>query len=105
LPVSRRSRYADAVKLEAPDTKGVSRPALGMRLPPRSAGGALAYRHVVTGPETLEEIAWKLYGDSTAWWRLADLNPKVFPLELEPGSALKVADAADVGRIQRTRNF
>jgi len=44
------------------------------------------------GPgDTFENIAARLYGDSSQYWRIADINPQVkFPLDLEAGTVIRI---------------
>ena len=48
-------------------------------------------KYTVRIKDTIESIAAEIYGDSSLWWRIADLNPQVkFPLDLEPGMVIRI---------------
>jgi phage tail protein X len=105
MPVSSRSRYRDLEIFSATDAAGQSHPTVGIRPSPEPRQGLAPFRHVVTGVETLEYLAWRYYGRSDAWWRIADANPACFPLVLFPGTSLVIPDAGEGGRVVRTRRF
>jgi len=46
----------------------------------------------MVGPgDTFENIAARLYGDSSQYWRIADINPQVkFPLDLAAGTVIRI---------------
>lgn len=47
--------------------------------------------YVVSPGDTFENIAARLYGDSSQYWRIADLNPQVkFPLDLKVGTVIRI---------------
>ncbi|HEX8150648.1 MAG TPA: hypothetical protein VF591_25915 [Pyrinomonadaceae bacterium] len=105
MPVSNTSRYFGLDVYDAEDDSGVSRPTVSIRpttTPPRNA---VFYRHPLTGLEDIEYLAWRFFGSSDSWWRIAEANPLVFPLDLRPGMTVNVPAPGDVGRIVRTRRF
>jgi hypothetical protein len=61
--------------------------------------------HRLSGVETIEYLAWHYYGRSAVWWRIADANPLVFPLDYRPGATVRVAPAGAINRVLRTRKF
>ncbi len=105
MPVSIQSRYAGLPVCEAPDAKGELHPTVAMHrhLPPPA--DTPVYRHRITGAETIEYLAWRYYGSSEAWWRIAEANPRWFPLDLQTGTDLAIPGLQDVGRFERTRTF
>lgn len=105
MPVSPRSRYRGIPVFDAPDADGRSHPTVGIRPSHRPRTGPPPFRHVVTAGETLEFLAWRYYGSSDAWWRIADANPNRFPFDLVPGETLVIPEAGDVGRVKRSRRF
>ena len=105
MPVSLTSRYAHTSVYEATGADGQPRAAIGIRPSPEAPDPGRIYRHVVTGVETVEFLAWRYYGSSESWWRIADANPLVFPLDLPTGAAVAVPAAEDVGRVFRDRRF
>jgi len=54
--------------------------------------------HVVKGGDTVENLAYRLYGDPMRWWEIADLNPQLFHAHrsdktftaLTPGDTIRV---------------
>jgi phage tail protein X len=60
---------------------------------------------MLTGVESLEYLAWRFYGRSTAWWHIADANPLIFPLDYRPGMSVTLPQSTGVGRVLRTRTF
>src|SRR4051812_33611561 len=46
--------------------------------------------HVVLGGETLDQLAYTYYGREDLWWRIADANPRRFPLDWAPGDTLVI---------------
>lgn len=107
MPVTSGSRYAGLPVYNAPGPDGVSRPTVAMRLAPAdpSTPAPVVYQHTVTTLETLEYLAWRVYNASDAWWRIADANPPVFPLDWRPGDFVALPVTTNKGRIDRTRRF
>lgn len=105
MPVSSTSRYVGLPIYDAIDDHGVSRPTVGLRPSAPAAPGTAMYRHLVTGTETIEYLAFRYYGSSDSWWRIAEANGLVFPLDLVPGMTVNIPGAGEVGLIVRTRRF
>lgn len=104
MSVRINSRYRGLQTYEARLPAGpVSTVAIRANSPP--AEGTATFQHRITGAETIEYVAWRLLGSSEAWWRLADANPLMFPLDLKPGDSLTVLKPLDGGRIERERVF
>ena len=101
MPVPINSRYATLPTYDAPSADGTAHPTIGLRPPPPGTGGP--FEHRVVGGETIESIAHRYLGSSDAWWRLADLNPHVFPMDLVPGQMVAIPTGSEVGRVTRTR--
>ena len=49
--------------------------------------------HILIGGETLDQLAKRYYGREDLWWRIADANPRRFPLDL--AARRTVGDPAD----------
>ncbi|NNF59406.1 MAG: hypothetical protein HKN04_14315 [Rhodothermaceae bacterium] len=109
MPVASNSRYAQAARYDAPDAQGRMQAAVGLRLaapPPLSPEElGLQRRHLLTGREDLPALAVRYVGDPSAWWRIADMNPRVFPLDFDTGSILVIPSTADAGRVERSRTL
>ena len=49
------------------------------------------YNYVIKSGDTIENLAAKLFGEPSHYWRIADLNPQVaFPFDLEVGSTIRI---------------
>ncbi|OYY91546.1 MAG: hypothetical protein B7Y45_03035 [Sphingomonas sp. 28-66-16] len=105
MPVAIRSRYAAATLQQAPDSDGVDRAALPARLHQPPDPAAARSRHALTGTETLETLSWRYGGTSDGWWRIADANPLIFPLDWRPGQVVEILGTGDAGRVVRDRRF
>ena len=109
MPVPIQSRYRSEPVYDAVDPNGNVHPTLGMRLasPPEAQPAELGLRrrHLLTGTEDMPALAARYLGDPAAWWRVADQNPRIFPLDLETGFILLLPSAKDAGRIERSRSF
>lgn len=103
MPVTSRSRHFRQPVHRVRDASGQEREAIAIRPPPAPPGPSGATQHLLSGVESIEYLAWRYFGQSDAWWRIADANPTAFPLDLFPGSKLSIPAAADVGRMERTR--
>ena len=102
MPVTSRSRYFNHPVHRVRDASGEEHEAISIRpAPPGPSSGAT--QHLVSGLESIEYLAWRYFGSSDNWWRIADANPLRFPLDLFPGAKVSIPATADVGRIQRTR--
>ena len=106
MPVDVTSRYWRLKSFEVLDEDLETTSALPTRL--RRSAQPLSgevYNHQVSGVETIESIAFRFFGKSTAWWVVADANGLTHPLDHRPGTTLKIPPAAGVGQIARTRSF
>ena len=105
MPVASGSRYFNLPVFEAPDDTGESRPTVAMRLAP-GAAPPIVYQHTVAALDTLEYLAWRTFHSSEGWWRIADVNRLVFPLDWRPGDVVALpVTTARRGRVNRTRKF
>jgi hypothetical protein len=104
MPVTNTSRYFGLAVYEAEGADGVSHPTVPIRPsppPPREN----FYRHPLTGVEDIEYLAWRFFGSSDSWWRIAEANQLIFPLDLRPGMTVAIPSPGEVGRVVRTRRF
>ena len=105
MPISNSSRYFGLAVYEAKDARQVSHPTVAIRPSISPPQGTTFYRHPITGVEDIEYLAWRYYGGSDAWWRIAEANELRFPLDWAPGMTLNIPAPGDVGRSVRTRRF
>ena len=103
MPVDITSRYRGLPVQNAPDRNGVMRPTIGLRLLDELTPAT--FRHRLVTLETIESISFLQFSNSTYWWRIADANPRVFPLDWNPNDAMALPSTSDVTRIQRSRSF
>lgn len=103
MPVSVTSRYAALASYDVIGERGRTSALPARPLPEGSETDI--YNHRVSGVETIEYLAWRYYGSSTAWWHLADANELAFPLDYRPGATLRVPPVGGIGRVLRTRTF
>lgn len=105
MPVSPTSRYFGLPVNAVADSTGQTHSAIAIRPHEPPPADAFRYRHVVTGAEDIEYLAWRYLGDSRQWWRIAEANAPMFPLDVRPGLSLAIAMTDQVGRIVRDRTF
>jgi len=48
------------------------------------------FQTVIEAGDTVDAIAFRVYGSSRLWWIIADLNGLIHPLYIEPGTRLKL---------------
>ena len=105
MPIPLTSRYHGTPIYPARDAHGETHPTVGIRPSTPPEPGTPLFRHRVTGVESLEYLAWRYYGTSDAWWRIAEANALVFPLDLKPGATVALPAPEDLGEVKRTRRF
>jgi len=86
--IDRNSRYTRTPVVTAPDPSGAPRPLLALRVP---AAPPATLTHAAGPGERLDHLAWRYYGDPSAWWRICDAADVLDPLDLlAPGRAVPV---------------
>ncbi|WP_326772966.1 hypothetical protein [Streptomyces sp. NBC_01445] len=103
MAVSITSRYRGLAVYDAVDACGTVHPTVEIRRHTAPPADSPDFRHHVTGTEQIEDLAWRFYGHSDAWWCIADANPLAFPLDLRPGDAVAVPATPGIGRVDRER--
>jgi hypothetical protein len=85
MPLSVFSRYAglDTVVLD-----GVA--SLTQRPQPALVTFPDALVHEIIGGETLDQLAKLYYGREDLWWRIADANPGMLPVDWSAGDKLTI---------------
>ena len=88
----RTSRYygIGVTMLTEPD--GTQVPYLARRLLPDPASFTAVSQYTVVAGDRPDLLAFRLLGDASQWWRLADANPVLDPRELTatPGQKIQV---------------
>lgn len=105
MPVSPTSRYSGLPVYPSVDSAGRTHATIAIRPHQPPPAAAFRYRHVVTGAEDIEYLAWRYLGDSRLWWRIAEANTLMFPLDIRTGLSLTIALTDQVGRMVRDRTF
>jgi hypothetical protein len=73
--ISANSRYANSVIVPAANLDGDDILAITFSQP---SDATIRYQyHVVTGDETIDSLAFRIFGDGTLWWAIAKLNPEL----------------------------
>lgn len=89
--IGRRSRYAASILYASGDGDF-----LGMRLPiettPRPDDGF----HTVVEGDRIDLLAFRYLGAADLWWIICDYNDIFFPLEITPGTVLRIPSAEHV---------
>jgi hypothetical protein len=105
MTVGITSRYRGLDTYDATDANGVVHPTVAIRRYAPPPGDAVNYQHQVTGVEGVEYLAWRFYGNSEVWWRIADANPARFPLSLRPGDVEAIPASGASAVLDRERVF
>jgi hypothetical protein len=105
MTVSITSRYRGLDVYDATDAGGAVHPTVAIRRYAPRPPDAVDYQHRVSGVEDIEYLAWRYYGNSETWWRIADANPVTFPLRLRPGDVRAVPVTGSPGLLDRKRVF
>jgi hypothetical protein len=105
MPLQPTSRYQGLPAFSAADAKGMVHPTVAIRLVPAPAVGAAIYQRPITRGDTVESLAAQYYAISDWWWRIADVNAPIFPLDFQPGDIVGIPSVADAGLVVRSRRF
>jgi hypothetical protein len=91
--IDQGSRYAkiETATLTAADGREISY--LKRRFLPDGAAQPLLAEVTIVGGDRLDLIAARVIGEPTHWWRIADANNAIDPLDLvdQPGSKIRIA--------------
>ncbi len=104
MPVKPDSRFADlpVLRVLAPD--GTFRQVIALRIEPPTDNSNLN-RHLIIQGEAIDLLAQRFYADEGLWWRILDVNPEVYPLDIQAGDVLNLPDPGPATRITRARRF
>jgi len=89
--IGRRSRYATAILYT-----GGAEEFLGTRIPVDDAPRPDDRFHTVVDGDRLDLLAHRYLGRADLWWIICDYNDIFFPMELEPGSVLRIPSVEHV---------
>ena len=103
MPVDITSRYKGLPIAHAPDDRGDIYPSIGQRLVTTLTPAPFSHR--LAPLESLESLAAKQFNNSAYWWKIADANPRVFPLDWRTGDVVRLPGSAQVSMVQRSRTF
>jgi hypothetical protein len=103
MPATRGSRFDDLPVYLVTGPDGTSRQVLGLRLNGGAVPGTATHR--VTQGETADLIAARQLGDQQLWWRVLDVNPLRYPLDLDAGTVLRLPEPGEATRANRARSF
>ena len=87
--ISANSRYATSILVPATNLDGDDILAITFAEP---TNATIRYQyHVVRGSDTIDNLAYKIFGDGTLWWAIANLNPEILDFsELPVGFTIRV---------------
>lgn len=90
--ISARSRYTSSVISVVEDP---SRGSVITVEPREQETQVFNFTYLVLEMEDrLDLIAYRVYGDATLWWRIADANPEILDwAEVQPGTVLRIPSA------------
>jgi hypothetical protein len=103
MPAAPGSRFADLPVYEVTGPDGAPRHVLGLRLTAAAEPGRAAHR--VTHGEGPDLIARRHLNDEQLWWRVLDVNPLRYPLDLPAGELLRLPEPGSATRASRARSF
>ena len=103
MPPAPGSRFANLPVYEVTGPDGTRRHVLGLRLTAAAEPGQRL--HQVTHGEGPDLIARRRLGDEKLWWRVLDVNPARYPLDLGAGDLLRLPDQGAATRANRARSF
>lgn len=83
--IGRRSRYAASILYTSGDGDF-----LGMRPPIETTPRPDDRFHTVVDGDRIDLLAFRYLGNADLWWIICDYNDIFFPLELPPGTVLRI---------------
>lgn len=104
MPVKPDSRHANLPIKQTVGPDGTLRSTITLRLGQAEPTEPLTQHRLVQG-ETLDQLAFRYFGDERLWWRILDANPLVYPLDIPVGQILTIPAPGPATRITRARRF
>ena len=89
--IGRRSRYAASILYTSGDGDF-----LGTRLPTEGKPRPDDRFHTVIEGDRVDLLAHRYLGQADLWWIICDYNDIFFPMELTPGTILRIPSAEHV---------
>jgi hypothetical protein len=105
MPVKPDSRFANLPVLQVVAPDGSVRQAISLRLARLQRSDRVIRQHRVTQGEQVDLIAQKVLRAEHLWWRILDVNPLIYPLDVQPGDLLDLPDPGPATRTTRARRF
>jgi hypothetical protein len=103
MPVAPGSRFAGLPVYEVAAPDGSRRHVIGLRLATSGVPGDRV--HQSRHGESIDLIARRRLGDERLWWRVLDVNPLRYPLDLAAGDLLTLPEPGPATRASRARSF
>ena len=104
MPVKPDSRYAKSPIYEAVGPDGKPRRALGILW--RSYGSSNdGHSHQLRRRDDIDLLARRNLNNERLWWKILDVNPLVYPLDLGPGDVVEVPSTGSNEPTTRARRF
>jgi hypothetical protein len=87
--ISANSRYANSTLVPATNLDGNDILAITFTEPVNTP---ITYQnYVVTGSDTIDGLAYRIFGDGTLWWVIANLNPEIIDFSgLTTGDIIRI---------------
>lgn len=87
--ISANSRYSNSTLVPATNLDGNDILAIVFTDPVNTV---IQYQnYVVTGSDTIDGLAYKIFGDGTLWWAIANLNPEILDFSaLTTGDTIRI---------------
>lgn len=94
MTISQRSRYLGA-SLITVDATSDALPNRGNNITVYTPAVRFKHspyrRYVIVQGDNYQLLADRVYGSSTEWWRIADMNPQIFyPANIAPGTVIRL---------------
>jgi hypothetical protein len=78
--ISANSRYANSTLTPATNLDGNDILAIVFSEPVNTP---ITYQnYVITGTDNIDSLAYKIFGDATLWWAIANLNPEILDFSM-----------------------
>jgi nucleoid-associated protein YgaU len=93
--ISANSRYANSTLVSATNLDGDDILAITFTEPVNTV---IQYQnYTVKGSDTIDGLAYKLLGDGTLWWVIANLNPEILDFStLTTGDTIRIPVTASI---------